>query len=49
MRLDRDKQNQEIKGELANMIAEGLKVISGKVLTDNDKKDLLDKSLKEIN
>lgn len=49
MRLELDRQDQEIKEELANMVAEGLRVISGKVLTDKDKKDLLNKSVKEIN
>ena len=47
--LEKDRLNQEIKAELADMIAAGLKVISGKVLSDNDKKELLDRSIKNIN
>src|SRR3989338_593740 len=31
--LEKDRLNQEIKAELADMIAAGLKVISGKVLS----------------
>ena len=47
--LEKDRLNQEIKAELADMIAAGLKVISGKVLSDKDKKELLDRSIKNIN
>ena len=47
--LEKDRLNQEIKAELADMIAAGLKVISGKVLSDKDEKELLDRSIKNIN
>jgi len=49
MSLEKDRLNQEIKEELAEMIAAGLKVIAGKVLTDKDKEGLIRQSMKNIN
>jgi F-type H+-transporting ATPase subunit b len=48
IKQERDKMQQEIRNDLANMIAEGLKVITGKVLTEKDKKELISKSLKNL-
>lgn len=49
MNLEKDRLNQEIRESLADMIADGLRVISGKVLSEKDKKELLQNSLKNIN
>jgi F-type H+-transporting ATPase subunit b len=48
IKLDREKMQQEIKGELANLVSEGLKVVTGKVLTEKDKQEILEKSLKNV-
>lgn len=43
-----DNLHQEIRVELANMVAQGLKNITGKVLTEKEKKEILEKSIKDI-
>lgn len=48
LELEKEKLHQEIRGEMADLIALGLQKVAGKIITEKDKKDLLDKSIKEI-
>lgn len=48
MAQERDKLHQEIRAELADLVALGMQKIAGKVLTAKDKSDLAETSLKEF-
>lgn len=48
-RLEREKMHQEIRGELADLVALALQKVTGKVLTKKDQKELIEKSVKELN
>lgn len=48
MNLEREKMNQEIRAELATLVATGLEKVSGKVLSEKEQKDMVEKSLKEL-
>ncbi len=48
LQLEKEKLSQEMKEHLADLVAEGLKTITGKVLTDKDKKEIVSKSIKGI-
>lgn len=48
MDLEKDKLYQQIRIDLADLVALGLEKVAGKTLTEKDKKELLEKSLKEI-
>ncbi len=45
---ERDKLHQEIRAELADLVALGMQKIAGKVLTAKDRSNLAEKSLKEF-
>ena len=45
---EKEKLQQEIRAELATLVMLGLQKVTGKALTEKDKKDLIEKSLKEI-
>lgn len=45
---EREKMRQEIKAELAGLVVAGLEKVTGKVLTEKDQKELVQKSLKDL-
>jgi len=46
--MERDRMMQEIQENLAELVAKGLKIVAGKALSEKDKRELVDKSLKNI-
>lgn len=48
MALEREKLHQEIRSELADMVALGLEKTAGKVLTTKDKEELAKSALKDF-
>ena len=46
---DREKMRQEIKSELADMVVLTFEKVAGKVLTDKDKQNLVERSIKNLN
>lgn len=48
MRLEREKLYQQIRAEVADLVATSLRKVTGKVVTEKDKKELIEKSLKDI-
>ncbi len=49
IKQEKEKMQLEIRQELADMVAAGLKVVAGKVLTEKDKKELVESSVKNLN
>lgn len=45
---EREKLRQEIRIEVAGLVAEGLRVVAGKTLSEKDKKDLVNKSIRGL-
>lgn len=48
MKLERDQMHDEIKNELASLVISSLEAVTGKVLSEKDQKELVEKSLKGI-
>lgn len=48
MNLERDKLHQEIRSEIADLVALGLQKVAGKVLTAKDKEELVKSALKDF-
>lgn len=48
MKLEREKMNQEIRAELANLVVSGLEKVTGKALSEKEQKELVEKSLKDL-
>lgn len=48
LKLERERLHQEIRQELSEIVATSLERITGKVLTDNDKKTLISESVKKV-
>ncbi|MDO8429186.1 MAG: F0F1 ATP synthase subunit B [Candidatus Daviesbacteria bacterium] len=48
MEEERNLLHREIRSELANLVVLGLQKVAGKVLTEKEKKELVDKSLKDL-
>lgn len=48
IKLEKDKLNQEIRAHLADLVALSMQKITGKVLDDKTKKDLLANAIKEF-
>lgn len=48
MELEREKLKQEIRAELAHLVELGLKKVSGKVITQKEHKELVEKSVKDL-
>lgn len=46
--LDREKMQQELRGELADLVVKSLEKITGKVLNKKDQKDLVERSVKNL-
>lgn len=48
MALERDKMHQEIRSEIADLVALGLQKVAGKVLTSKDKEELAKSALRDF-
>lgn len=48
LRMEREKMQQEIKGELANIVELALGKITGKTLTKADQKELIEREVKNL-
>lgn len=46
--LDREKMQNQLREELADLVVLSLQKVTGKILKDKDQKDLIDKSIKNI-
>lgn len=46
--LDKEKMRQEIRAELADLVVVGLQKVTGKVLSEKDQKEMVQKSVKEL-
>jgi F-type H+-transporting ATPase subunit b len=49
IKLDQAKMQQEIREELADLVVIGIEKVAGKVLTSKDQKEIIRKSLKDLN
>ncbi|KKR81217.1 MAG: ATP synthase subunit b [Candidatus Daviesbacteria bacterium GW2011_GWA1_41_61] len=48
LKLEREKLYQDIKGELAGLVMVALEKVTGKVVTEKDQKELIKKSIKQL-
>jgi F-type H+-transporting ATPase subunit b len=46
---EREKMRQEMRAELAGLVVAGLQIVTGKVLSEKDQKNILEESLKGLN
>ncbi len=46
--LEREKMRQELRAELANLVALGLEKVTGKILTQKDQKEMVEKTVKGL-
>lgn len=48
IKLERERMQQELRGELANLVVISLEKVTGKILDKEDQKDLIAKSVRNI-
>ncbi|MCL5783857.1 MAG: F0F1 ATP synthase subunit B [Patescibacteria group bacterium] len=48
LKLEREKLHQEIRMEIAGLVVASLQKVTGKVITEKDHKEMVEKSLKEL-
>lgn len=48
MELERARLYQDIKGELAGIVAASLEKVTGKIITEKDQKEMIEKSIKGL-
>ncbi len=48
MRLEKDKLHQEIRAELAGLVISSLETVTGKVVSEKDQKEMVEKAIKGV-
>lgn len=48
MKLEKDRLHDEIRNELSQLIISGLQKVTGKVLSEKDQKELIERSVKDL-